>query len=248
MGILKGKVAIITGGAQGIGKAIALRFAKEGADVVVGDIDYEKVERTVEEIIDSGFKAKAIRVDVSIRKDVDFLIEAALSEFGRIDILVNNAAIVTRESFLSLSEEIWDRTIEVNLKGTFLCSQVFSKSLIKSNKKGKIINLASICSVVVNPYSNLCAYEVSKAGVVMLTKRMAFELAPYGINVNAIAPSVVKTRMVLPENEKKLLSHIPLKRIATPEDITGPVVFLASKESDYITGAVLFVDGGWLTY
>jgi glucose 1-dehydrogenase len=245
---LAGKVSIITGGAQGIGRAIANRFAAEGAQVIIGDIDVEKAHETAQELKKLHPNVIAMGLDVTIKSDMDELIHRVMEQFGKIDILVNNAAIVTRESFLELSEQTWEKTLSVNLKGPFLCSQAFSKCLIESHGKGKIINFASICSVVINPHATLCAYEVSKAGIVMLTKRMAFELAPYGINVNAIAPSIVKTRLLQPQNEEKLLAHLPIGRIAEPDDITGTVLFLASNGSDYITGTTVFVDGGWLIH
>ena len=248
MNKLSGKVSIVTGAAQGIGKAIANRFAAEGAQVIIGDIDIDRARETAQELSEVNPDVLAMKMDVTIKADMDSLIHRVMAEFGKMDILVNNAAIVTRESFLELSEETWEKTLSVNLKGPFLCSQAFSKCLIENNRKGKIINFASICSVVINPHATLCAYEVSKAGIVMLTKRMAFELAPHGINVNAIAPSIVKTRLLQPQNEEKLLAHLPIGRIAEPDDIAGTAVFLASNDSDYITGTTVFVDGGWLIH
>ena len=243
-----GKNVVVTGGGQGIGKAMAHRFATEGANVVIGDIDPEKADAVAREMSHLEGNVIAIKLDASVKADMEALIEQATARFGPMDILINNAAIVMRASFLDLTEEDWDRTLSVNLKGPFLCSQAFAKSLIEHKRKGKIINFASICSVVINPHATLCAYEVSKAGIVMLTKRMAYELAPHGINVNAIAPSIVKTRLLKPENAEKLLRHLPMGRIADPEDIAGTAVFLASKDSDYVTGTTVFVDGGWLTH
>ena len=247
MGVLKGKVAIITGAAQGVGKAIAVRYAKEGAKVVIADLDYQKAEQTAAQIKELGKHGRAVKVNIAKKNEIEELIKTTFSLYGRLDLLVNNAAVLKRQAFLELSEENWDSTMAVNLKGTFLCSQAFSKKIIEHKQQGKIINIASICSLVVNPYADLCAYEVSKAGIMMLTKRLGFELAPYQINVNAVAPSVVRTRLLKPENEKKLVQHIPLGRIADPDEITGATVFLGSADSNYVTGTTLFVDGGWLT-
>jgi NAD(P)-dependent dehydrogenase (short-subunit alcohol dehydrogenase family) len=247
---LLGKVAVVTGAGAGNGKAIAFGFAKEGAKIAVLDIDEKAGRETAKEINGMGRDAIFLLGDVSDSKDVSKAVQATMDRFGRIDILVNNAGILSRVHFLELTEEEWDRVLRVNLRGTFVCSQKVANEMKKEGKGGVIINISSISGEVARP--NTAAYVASKGAVKMLTKAMAVDLAQHKIRVNAIAPGYVRTAMT----EKifqdqaylnKLLDRIPLGYIASPEDLVGPAVFLASEESRYITGTILFVDGGWLT-
>lgn len=244
---LKNKISLITGAGQGIGKAIALAFAKEGSYVIVNDIDLDKAKLVAMEIDASGGEAIPIKADVSQSKDVGNMVKEAIKNFGNIDILVNNAGIQTESQFLDLSEEDWDKVIAVNLKGTFLCSQIVARVMVKSGK-GKIINISSIHQSV--PRCNKVHYDVSKAGVEMLTRDMALELAKYKINVNCIAPGAIATLMnkaILdsPEKLAEINSNIPWKSMGEPEDVAKVALYLASDDSNYITGTTIFVDGGF---
>lgn len=244
---LKDKISLITGAGQGIGKAIAIAFAKEGSFVVVNDIDFDKARLVTMEINASGGKAIPIKADVSKSKDVSNLVEETIKNFGNIDILVNNAGIQTESQFLDLSEEDWEKVIAVNLKGTFLCSQIVARVMVKS-RKGKIINISSIHESI--PRFNKVHYDVSKAGVGMLTRDVALELAKYKINVNCIAPGVIATplnKAILdsPNKLAEINSTIPWKSIGRPEDVAQVALFLASDDSNYVTGTTIFVDGGF---
>jgi len=251
--MLKDKVAIVTGASQGIGKAIAIRFAQEGANIVIADFLVEKAKEVKAEIEKIGREALIIKTDVSKKSQVERMAKETILKFGHVGILVNNAGILIRSPFLETTEEIWDKTLDVNLKGTFFCSQVIAKIMVEQGKGGKIINMASIDGKVVHRGTFHAAYEVSKAGVISLTRRMGAELAPYGINVNAIGPGVIETSisaktMSDSAHLNATLKNIPLGRIGHPKDIAGAAVFLASSDADYITGITLFVDGGWLVY
>lgn len=247
---LKGKVAIITGSTRGIGKAIALRFAKEGASVVITGRRQETTNVIAGEFKKLGYKALPIACDVSNSKQVKQLVEKTVKEFGKVDILVNNAGVVDFASFLELTEEQWDRLMATDLKGVYLCSQAVAKEMTKQGHGGKILNIASIAGFIGFP--RLAHYCAAKAGVIQLTKEIAIELALHKINVNAIGPGVIETDMTKdmlkdPEQMKLLLARIPWGRIGKPEDIANAALFLVSDEADYITGITLFVDGGWLT-
>ncbi len=245
------KTAIITGARRGIGRAIALAMAREGASVVVSDINQEDCQKVVNEMKSFQGIGLAVRCDVSSKPEVDFLVKKTVAEFGRLDILVNNAGIISFSPFLDVAETEWDSTLDVNLKGQFLCSQIAAREMIR-NHWGRIINIASIsyggCGIA---FPLVPHYTASKGGVVALSQAMALELTPQGINVNAICPGAIDTDMAKaikdPAVLERTLARIPKGRLGTPEDIANLAVFLASEESDYITGAAIVIDGGWLT-
>jgi NAD(P)-dependent dehydrogenase (short-subunit alcohol dehydrogenase family) len=245
---LAGKVAIITGGRRGIGRAIALALAEAGADVALGDrvIDDGELEAVAAEIKKLKRRSIAVQADITKKAEVDSLVQKTLAELGTIDILVNNAAMNIRAPLLELNEEGWDKVIDTDLKGYYLCSQAAGKVMVKQ-KRGNIINIASTAAMYTAP--EMGAYCIAKAGVVMLTRMLAVELAQYNIRVNAVAPSMVKTKFSQPlwadpKSLKEIEAGIPLGRLAEPADIVGPVLFLASEASAYITGHTLVVDGG----
>lgn len=248
---LKNKVALVTGARRGMGKAHALALARQGAKVVVTDIDAAECQLVADEIKANGGAAIGLRLDVSNPREVDRAFDATIKEFGRLDILVNNAGIYFSKPALELAEEDWDKMININLKGQFLCAQRAAKEMAK-NKWGRIINIASIASGGVGVgIAGGCHYTAAKGGVIGMTETMAVEWAPLGINVNAIGPGAIDTPMVsaaqLPrEAMDAMLSCVPLKRIGRPEEVSAMVVFLASEEASYVTGATFYVDGGWL--
>jgi glucose 1-dehydrogenase len=242
------RVAIITGSGRGIGRAVALAFAREGASVVVnGRIGSGTAEQVASEIDAAGGHAVAVSADVGNLESHRALVSAALDNFGRLDILVNNAGIEFREPFLDATEENWDRTLAVNLKGAYFLSQRAARAM--GGKRGKIVNISSIHDSV--PLRNLSIYSISKGGLTVMTRSLALELAERNINVNAISPGAIRTdinREVLsdPAYEAKVVEKIPLGRIGCVEDLTGLAIFLASPEADYITGTTIYVDGGIL--
>jgi dehydrogenase/reductase SDR family protein 4 len=243
---LKGKVAIITGGSRGIGKAIAMGFAEAGADVVIADINLEEADKTVGQIKALRRRALAVETNIAIKSQVDNMVAKTLEEFSTIDILVNDAAINIMRPLVDLREDGWDKVMNVDLKGYFLCSQAAAKVMM-GKQRGNIINMVSTGAAKAAP--GLGAYSIAKAGVVMLTKLLAIELASYNIRVNAIGPYLVKTAFSQPmwsdpDVCKSLEASIPLGRIAEPEDIVSAALFLASDASSYITGQTIFVDGG----
>ena len=248
---LKGKVAVVTGSSRGIGKAIAVKLAKEGAAVVVNSRRKESAQKVVDEILATGGKAVAAVGDVSKSATAGQLVAVAVKEFGSLDILVNNAGTVDYANFLDLKEEQWDALMDVDLKGVFLCSQAAARQMIKQGNGGKIINMSSIAGFI--GFHNLPHYCAAKAGVIELTKQMALELAPHRINVTSIGPGAIQTDMTKqlendPKYLKQILARIPLGRLGQPEEIASVAAFLASDESNYITGETIFVDGGWLTF
>ena len=248
---LKDRVAIVTGASRGIGRAIALGLAREGAAVVVNNSRRDGLaEEVVGSISASGGRALALRADIGNLGEHDRLVSSALEQFGRLDILVNNAGVEFREPFLRSQPETWDQTLSVNLKGPYFLSQKAAHAMMRSGG-GKIINLSSVHDRV--PLRDRSIYSISKGGLAMLTKSLAFELAEHGINVNAISPGAILTDMnreslSVSENLTRVLGKIALKRLGTVEDIVGAAVFLASSDSDYVTGATLYVDGGMLLY
>lgn len=242
--ILKDKNALITGAAQGIGKQIALEMAKEGANIAVADVNIENAETTAREIKELGVKCLAIKLDVSKQNEIISAFEVFIKEFGRLDILVNNAGITKDALILRMKDEDWDAVIDVNLKGTFLCSKEAIKLMVKQ-QYGKIINISSVVAFTGNP--GQVNYSASKAGIVGLTKTIAKEYATRGIRVNAVAPGFIQTAMTeaIPEKIKEEMKRsIPLGCFGTPEDVANAVVFLASKKADYITGQVIHINGG----
>jgi 3-oxoacyl-[acyl-carrier protein] reductase len=248
---LKEKVVIITGARRGMGRSHALVLAKAGAKVVVSDVSEEDCQKVVKEIEKNGGEALAVKCDVSKKEEVDSLVKKTIERFGKVDILVNNAGICQFRSFLELTEEDWDRTLDVNLKGYFLCAQAAAKEMVKK-KRGKIINIASIAAGQVGiGFPALAHYSASKGGIIALTETLAVELAPYNIRVNAIAPGMIETPMIAPVKkspgqEKEVLKRIPLGRTGTPEEVSNLVLFLASDASSYITGSTVIIDGGWM--
>ena len=246
---LQGKVAVVTGAAQGIVRVVSLAFAKEGANVIVTDINFESAEKVSNEIKSLGCQAQAIRVDVSKHDDVSQMVEQAIKCFGRIDILVNNAAPTGRTSIpiIETTEDVWDKHIDVGLKGTFLCSQAVGKEMIKQ-KYGKIVNIASTLGSTAIP--GMVSYSTSKAGILQLTRAFGVEWGKYNINVNAVSPGTTKTSQfeyinkLKPSQHAGTLKRLPLKRFNQPEDIANTVIFLASSEADNITCQEIVVDSG----
>lgn len=243
--LLKGKNAVVTGASRGIGRAIAIALANEGANVVVNYTNNDKAAaEVVNELIKIGVNAKAIKANVSNAAEVDVLIKEAMNDFGSIDILVNNAGITRDKLVLKMSEEDFMDVININLKGAFNCIKAVSKIMLKQ-RSGKIVNISSVIGIIGN--AGQSNYAAAKAGLIGFTKSMAKELAKRGINVNAVAPGFIETDMtsMLPEKVwEGYVDSIPLGRGGKPEDIANAVVFLASKNSDYITGQVINIDGG----
>jgi glucose 1-dehydrogenase len=245
---LDGKVAAITGGNQGIGLAIAQRFAQEGADVsFCYRANKEGAEEAAAGIRKLGRKAAGFQCDVARVADGQKFIADTVAQFGKIDILVNNAGLERRASFWDATEEDYDAVLNVNLKGVFFITQAFVKHLMQSKAGGKIINISSVHEEL--PFPHFTSYCASKGGVKMLTRNLSIELAPLGITINNIAPGAIETPINTkllndPVKLNALLENIPLKRLGKPEDVAAMAVFLASSESDYATGTTFFVDGG----
>lgn len=247
---LKNKIAIVTGSRRGIGRSITLELAKEGAKVVVSDIDLKECQNVCDEIKKTGSDAIAVKCDVSKKRDVDAMVKKTIQKFKRIDILVNNAGVFLMKPFVQMTEKDWDFVLDINLKGVFLCANAVAKQMVKQ-KGGKIISIASIAGEV--GFMNSSAYCASKAGIINLTRELAMELSPHNINVNVVAPGVIATKMtedMLKDKKAKevLLANTPLGRMGNPEEIGKAAIFLASNDSNFITGHTLVVDGGWLTH
>ncbi|MEP0320757.1 SDR family NAD(P)-dependent oxidoreductase [Bauldia litoralis] len=250
--LLENKVAIVTGGARGIGYAIARRFLDEGARVVIADIDDTAGPRAAEELSVFG-SVRYSECDVGERLDVRNMIAATIEAFGDIDVLVNNAGILAAGDFLKIDEEDFDRVLRVNLKGAFLCSQAAARHMVErieaGGRPGSIVNLSSVNAVFA--IANQVPYSVSKGGLNQLTRVMALSLAPHGIRVNAIGPGSIATEMLDsvitdPEQRGKILSRTPLGRIGDPQEIAAIAAFLASDEASYVTGQTIYADGGRL--
>lgn len=239
------KIVLVTGAAHGIGRAIALRFGSEGAQVIVNDIDAAGVETTVQAITTNGSLAVAGVADVSQKDQVDHLFDLVLERFGRIDVLVNNAGLINVERhFLEADEAWWDRVLSVNLKGVFLCSLRAAHAMARRHQ-GVIINMSS--GGATHSHRGMAAYDASKGGIEALTRAMALDLAPYGIRVNALIPGSIDTQGMDAKTKQERGVTIPLGRVGEPEDMAGPAVFLASEDASYITGHLIAVDGGLLS-
>jgi len=255
---LEGKVGIVTGGAYGIGRGIAMRLAEAGASIMISDIDLDGVNRTAEDIRAAGGIARAVFADAASVSDSNKVVRAAVDEYGRLDILVNNAGVYPYSPALDISEESWDKVLDTNLKGMFFCSQAAAKEMIKEGHGGKIINLASTRSF--HPATGLTHYSASKAGVVMLTKSLALEFAAHNILVNAVAPGGIITpgskeagpeaarisSKSVEELTRSSATRKPLQRDREPDDIAKIVLFLVSPAADYITGDTILADAGFL--
>lgn len=247
---LVGKCALVTGSSSGIGRGIALRFAKEGANVAINDLPVKEkqAQAVVDEIRTLGVEAIVVKADVTKTNEVDAMVTQVVRKFGKLDILSNNAGIFLEKPLEETTDEMWDRVLNTNLKGQFLCARRCVPEMLKQGK-GKIINTASIDAIVAEPYAS--AYCASKAGVAGLTTALALELAPKKINVNAVAPGQIDTPLIAhwmkdPEVVKSIISRTPFGRMGKPEDIAAAEAFLASDESEFINGAIIVVDGGWL--
>ena len=242
---LEGRIAVVTGGARGIGKAICQTLAGEGARVAVCDVDYEASRQTVEEMKDQGLSAFAVKLDVSSGREVKKVFGKIIDDFGKVDILVNNAGICYYVPFEKITEEEWDRVLAVNLKGTFLCCQAVMHSMM-AQRWGKIVNISSVAAKIGGILAG-AHYSASKAGVIAFTKSLAKEVSGRGITVNCVAPGFIETRMtgVFSEEEKRnILSQIPCGRLGKPEDVAWVVAFLCSDYAFYVNGEVINVSGG----
>lgn len=255
---LQGKVALVTGGSQGIGQAIAIKLAEEGAKVVINYRSHpEGAEETVAKIQGLGKgecfackgMASAVKSDVSDIEQVRFLVHSAISNFGQLDILVNNAGVERHAPFWEVTEKDYDLVMNTNLKGAFFSAQEFAKYLIENKRSGNIINISSVHEDL--PFPNFAAYCLSKGGMKMMARNLAVELGPYGITVNNVAPGAIETPINSkllndPEKLNALLQNIPLNRLGQPNDVASLVAFLGSDDAAYITGTTFFVDGGLL--
>ncbi|MUG99298.1 glucose 1-dehydrogenase [Scytonema sp. UIC 10036] len=252
---LEGKVALVTGSSQGIGQAIAIRLAQEGASIVINYRSHpEGAEETLSKVKAAGGQCQmvdgfTIQADTGTVSDVQRMIADSVSHFGKLDILVNNAGIEKNADFWNVTEADYDAVMNVNLKGVFFATQAFVKHRLEIKQPGKIINISSVHEEL--PFPHFTAYCASKGGLKMLTRNLAVELAPYGITINNVAPGAIETPINTkllndPEKLGVLLKNIPLGRLGQPRDVASIVAFLASAESDYVTGTTFFVDGGLL--
>lgn len=243
--MLQGKSVLVTGASRGIGRAIALEFAKQGANVAVNYAGSEnKAQKVVEEILQLGVKGFKIQADVSNESDVKGMVKEVISQFGQLDILINNAGVNKDNLLMRMKESEFDQVINTNLKGAFLCTKAVTRQMMKQ-KAGRIINVASIVGVSGNP--GQANYVAAKAGVIGLTKTTAKELASRNVLVNAVAPGFISTDMtdaLTEEQRKEMLSMIPLSKLGRPEDVAKVVRFLASEDANYITGQTIHIDGG----
>ncbi len=241
----EGKTVVVTGSARGIGKEIATCFARRGANVVVSDLNEEECSETLGSIKALGGKAIAVKCDVSLAEEVEAMFDSAVKEFGGVDVLVNNAGIFPFIPFAEMTEEQWDKVLDVNLKGTFLCSKKAAEIMTGQGRGGNILNISSIAAIM--GYSSLVHYCASKGGINSFTKALALALAPHKIRVNAVMPGPIRTpgsESMGEEELEKTAAIIPLRRMGESVDIANAVLFLASKEADFITGQCLVVDGG----
>jgi NAD(P)-dependent dehydrogenase (short-subunit alcohol dehydrogenase family) len=246
-------VAIVTGAASGIGRGIAGYLAEQGVSVVVADILDDDGEAAAQELVASGANALYVHTDVTKKAEVEALVAAAVVRFGRLDYLVNNAGVVTMTPFLELPEEEWDRVVDIDLKGQFLCAQAFAREVIRQGHGGAIVNLGTVESEVVSASGEHCQvhYSAAKGGVKMLTKGIAFELAPYDIRVNGINPGTIETNFAGDiAGSEQVMNHLMrralIKRVGQPVDIARVAWFLLSDDASFMTGTMVNVDGGWL--
>jgi 3-oxoacyl-[acyl-carrier protein] reductase len=243
---LKGKVSIVTGGAQGIGKAIAHKLAQHGSSIVVVDVNLDQASQTAQELQGSGVEALPLKVDVSDHAAAVEAVKAAVTKFGRVDILVNNAGITRDALLLRMKPSDWDLVLDINLKGTFNFTSAVLPTMVKQ-RGGRIVNVASVMGLVGN--AGQANYSASKAGVIGLTRSTAKEVASRGITVNAVAPGFIETAMTqkLPESARaEILKKVPLGTVGRPEDVANGVLFLVSELASYVTGHVLVIDGGMI--
>jgi len=244
---LQDRVAVVTGGANGIGEAYSVGLAEEGARVVIADLDQEAGERIIQEIKKAGGEGIFIRTDVGQKEEVDNMVAETIKEYGKLDIIVNNAGILFTAPVEETTEEMWDKLFAVNVKGLFFCAQAAAKEM-KKQKKGKIINISSIAAI--GGQAGLCAYSSSKGAVLPITRVFALELASYNIQVNAILPGttdtgMAKAAMADPEWTRQITAGIPMGRLGKTQDLLGAVLYFASDDSNYCTGQTLIVDGGF---
>ena len=245
---LEGKVALVTGAGGGIGKGIVRALAEAGADVVLADLNKDAADRAAEGVSTGGAETLAVEADVTCPSSVADMVDAALSWGGQIDILVNNAGVEIIRPIFEISESDWDATLDVNLKGAWLCCQAVAEAMVEAGTGGRLINIGSILAQT--PARGEPHYAASKAGILMLTKSLALDLATHGITVNAVGPGVVKNGMSSrgclsdPKMADEVAGKIPLGRVGRPGDVGDAAVFLASERASYITGVMLYVDGG----
>jgi glucose 1-dehydrogenase len=249
---LSGKIALVTGSSQGIGEGIAIRLAEEGADVIINYRSHpEGAAEAVAKVERTGRRGFAIQADLSRLDEIRRLVDESIAHFGQLDILVNNAGIEKNASFTEVTEEDYDRVLDVNLKGVFFTTQYFVRHLTEGKRPGKIINISSVHEELSFPH--FASYCASKGGLRMLTRTLSVELAPLGITINNVAPGAIQTPIntsLLQDKAKldALLRNIPLMRLGQPADVAGAVVYLASSDADYVTGSTLIVDGGLLRH
>jgi len=245
---LDGKFALVTGGGRGIGRAIVEAFAREGAHVAIAELDPETGQDAVRSVEAVGCRSLFVQTDVSKKSAIDALVSQVLEAFGQIDILVNNAGIHIGQPFLEVTEELYDRTLNTNLKSQFFCSQIVARHMAQ-RRSGKIINMSSVSAEIADPGAS--HYCVGKGGVQMLTRSAALELAEFNIQVNALCPGTIKTKLTPWYDTQDAVDYckklVPAGRFAEPDEVSGAAVFLASDESSYITGASIVIDGGLMT-